>query len=86
MNEVNQMLNGTIPTIPSVRCSHCNVWIPDTGTDAPCASCQHAVFLEANDIELLETMRNVPSHLWDKAAHTSWERSGHWMQWGEMVD
>jgi hypothetical protein len=82
--EVMEMLNGAIPSTPSMHCPRCNDFMPENNSDAPCDGCIHKVFIEACDRELMETMCHVPREMWDKAAWDSWDRTGQHMYWGGM--
>ena len=48
--EIEQMLNGTIPTINAIRCCWCNSWMAPRYAGEPCVSC----LVELRHQELLE--------------------------------
>jgi hypothetical protein len=93
MNEVNQMLNGTIPTIQPARCA-CGQFMMPNEYGAPCGICLAGIYedeqqdriAEACDMELLEMMQSVPSERWDHETWMAWARSGQKMDRREMVD
>ena len=46
--EINDMLNGTIPTTNAIRCCWCNSWMAPRYAGEPCVSCLVELRLQEN--------------------------------------
>ena len=46
--EIEQMLNGTIPTTTAIRCCWCNSWMAPRYAGEPCVSCLAEIRLQEN--------------------------------------